>query len=91
MKLTGVVEDENAAKDAAGALERRLRAWLRQAYVELETTVAADISSNSLAKAFLAELDLVKPAEAQGPEYRKLLLARQYGLEALAARVVEGR
>jgi len=85
--LTGVVEDENAAKDAAGALERRLRAWLRQAYVELDTTPSADISSNSLAKAFLAELDLVKPAETQGAEYRKWLLARQYGLEALVARI----
>ncbi len=85
--LTGVVEDENAAKAAAGTLERRLRAWLRQAYVELETTVAADISANSLAKALLAEFDLVKPPEAQGTEYRKWLLARQYGLEALAARI----
>lgn len=85
--LTGVVEDENAARDAAGELERRLRAWVRQAYVELETAVAADISTNSLARAFLAELDLVKPAEARGAEYRKWLLARQYGLEALSARI----
>ena len=89
--LAGVVEDENAAKASAGELERRLRAWLRQAYVELETTVVADISSNSLARAFLAELDPLKPAETHGADYRKWLLARQYGLAALSARIVEGK
>ncbi len=89
--LTGVVADENAAKAAAEALEKRLREWLRLAYVELETIVAADISANSLVKAFLKELDRIKPAETQAAEYRKWLLARQYGLEALAARIEEGK
>jgi len=87
VRLTGVVEDENAARASGASLCARLKARARQVYVEPEPIVAADLSSNGLTRAFLAEIDLVKPAEPQGAEYRRWLLARQYGLEALAGRI----
>lgn len=89
VRLTGVVEDENAARTAAENLRARLLKKARQAWVELETTVASQICSNSLARAFLAELDAVKPESADGPDYRRWLLARQYGLEEIASRAAE--
>lgn len=89
--LTGVVEDENAAKASADALRGRLLNDARLAVVETETIVAASLSDNSLTKAFLAELDKLEPEEAQGPAYDCWLLARQYGLEELASRLAEGK
>jgi DNA repair exonuclease SbcCD nuclease subunit len=89
--LTGVVENENAAKAAAEALTARLKGKARLAVVETDTIVAADISANSLTRAFLASMDKLEPDDAQGPEYRRWLLARQYGLQELAAKLVEGR
>jgi DNA repair exonuclease SbcCD nuclease subunit len=89
--LTGVVEDENAAKASAEALRARLKKDARLVIVEAETIVAADLSSNSLTKKFLAEMDKLEPEDAQGPEYSRWLLARQYGLEELALHLAEGK
>ncbi|OIO03600.1 MAG: hypothetical protein AUJ51_03820 [Elusimicrobia bacterium CG1_02_56_21] len=89
--LTGIVEDENAAKTTAEALKTRLESKARLALVETETIVAAELSSNSLTKAFLAEIDKLEPGDTQSEDYRRWLLARQYGLEDLAAHLVEGR
>jgi hypothetical protein len=91
VSLTGVVEDENAAKASAEALRARLKDKARLVIVEAETIVAADLSSNSLTKAFLAEMDRLEPEDAQGADYSRWLLARQYGLEELASHLVEGR
>lgn len=89
VKLSGVIEDERAAGAAAEALKERLKPMVRRVAVELDTLVAADISANSLARAFLEEMDKVKPPEADEAAWRKWLLARQYGLEEVAARVGE--
>lgn len=89
--LTGMVEDEHAASAAAKALEQRLAGKARRAQVRTETSVAAEISANSLARAFLAELEKTKPADGQGEDYRVWLLARQCGLEALSERLGEGK
>ncbi len=89
--LTGVVEDENAAKISAEALRVKLARRARLALVETETIVSAELSSNGLTKAFLAEMDKLEPDDAQGGDYRRWLLARQYGLQELAAHLVEGR
>jgi DNA repair exonuclease SbcCD nuclease subunit len=85
--LTGVVEDENAAKATAEALKARLKEKARLALVDTDTVVAAELSSHSLTKAFLEEMDALEPEDAQGEDYRCWLLARQYGLEELAARL----
>lgn len=90
VRLTGVVEDENAAKAAADDLRQRLSNKARVAEVDLETTAAADISANSLVKTFLDGMEEAKPESAEGDEYRRWLLARQYGLEELASRIGEG-
>ncbi len=87
--LTGVVEDENAAKAAKDALQARLAARCRRAEVFLDTVPAASLSSNPLARAFLAEMDRRMPSADAGAEYRSWLLARQYGLQELAARAGE--
>ncbi len=84
--LTGVVEDENAAKAAADGLRQRLCSRVRAAEVQLETLVASSLSSNTLARAFLEAIDDLKPADEIGDQYRRWLLARQYGLEAIAER-----
>jgi len=84
VKLTGVVEDEKAAVTEAEKLRARLAGKARLAEVELKTKVVADISSNGLAKNFLAEMDIIKPEPAEAAEYRRWLLARQYGLEEIA-------
>jgi len=89
--LTGVVEDENAAKASAEALRERLKKSARLAIVETETIVAADLSSNSLTKAFLAEMARQEPDDQQGAEYSRWLLARQYGLEELALHLAEDK
>jgi DNA repair exonuclease SbcCD nuclease subunit len=89
--LTGVVENENAARASAEALAARLGEKARRAVVVSDTIVAADISSNSLTRAFLAEIDKLEPDDAQSKEYRRWLLARQYGLQELASKLVEGR
>ena len=89
IRLTGVVEDENAAAAAAESLRERLQKRSRQAAVKLETSPASMLSGNSLARAFLAEMDAVKPETSEGPEYRRWLLARQYGLEEIAGRAAE--
>ncbi|OGR52615.1 MAG: hypothetical protein A2049_05620 [Elusimicrobia bacterium GWA2_62_23] len=89
--LAGVVEDENAAKATAEALREKLGSVARRAEVRLETVVAADLSSHTLTKAFLEELDKLEPEDAQGADYRRWLLARQYGLEALAERLTEAK
>lgn len=91
VRLTGVVEDENAARAAADGLRQRFSNRARVAEVLLETTVASSLSSNTLVRSFLEALDDRKPAEETGEEYRRWLLARQYGLEAIAARAGEGR
>lgn len=87
--LTGVVEDENAAKAARDALQARLAARCRRAEVFLDTVPAASLASNALARAFLAEMDKRMPPEQDGADYRRWLLARQYGLQELAARAGE--
>jgi len=87
VRLSGVIENENDAKAAAAVLEARLRKRARQAYVLLETDLAGEISENSVTKNFLAELDKLKPLEAQRDEYLKWLLARRLGLEALAGHI----
>jgi DNA repair exonuclease SbcCD nuclease subunit len=89
IRLTGVVEDENAALAAADKLRERLALKVRGAEVKLETTVTAALSDNSLAKAFLAELEAIKPEDEDCEEYRRWLLARQYGLEEIAAHAGE--
>ncbi len=89
VRLTGVVEDENAAAAAAAALRERLQGKVRLAEVDLETAPASRLLANGMAKAFLAELDAVRPDETDGPDYRRWLLARQYGLEEIAARSEE--
>ncbi|MBI5744123.1 MAG: DNA repair exonuclease [Elusimicrobia bacterium] len=89
--LTGLVEDEHAAAAAAKTLEERLSARARRVQVKTDTSVAAEISGNSLVRAFLSELEKAKPADGQGEDYRAWLLARQYGLEALALRLGEGK
>lgn len=89
VKLTGVVEDENAAKAEADKLRERLLKRARQAYVELDTTVAGKLYSNDLARAFLLEMDGRRPDSDEGPDYKRWLLARQYGLEEIAARAGE--
>jgi DNA repair exonuclease SbcCD nuclease subunit len=89
VKLTGLVEDENAAQAAARALEERLKAAARRAEVELDTTPASRLSDNGLARAFLAEIDALKPEAEDGPDYSRWLMARQYGLEEIAARAGE--
>ncbi|HCC47067.1 MAG TPA: hypothetical protein DEQ38_02965 [Elusimicrobia bacterium] len=91
VKLTGVVEDEPAAAAAAAALRGRLEKRARQAEVELDTTVASQLYSNELAKSFLAGMDAIKPAGEEGPDYRRWLLARQFGLEEIAARAGEAK
>ncbi len=85
VKLTGVVEDEKAARAEAEKLRARLAGKVRLAEVGLETKPAVEISSNSLAKNFLAEMEAVKPAPEEAADYRRWLLARQYGLEEIAA------
>ncbi len=90
VKLTGVVEDENAAKAAADGLRQRLNNKARIAEVELETLVAASLSSNTLVRAYLESMDDIKPAQEGGEDYHRWLLARQYGLEAIAGRAGEG-
>lgn len=89
--LTGVVEDENAAGVQAGLLRERLLKHARAAEVRLETTVAAQLYSNDLAKSFLAGMDDVKPDSEEGPDYSRWLLARQAGLEEIAARAGEAQ
>jgi DNA repair exonuclease SbcCD nuclease subunit len=89
--LTGVVEDEKAAAASGKALRAKLKDKARLVELRAETIVAGDISSNSLTRAFLAEMDKLEPEDAQGPDYRRWLLARQYGLQELAAHLVEGR
>jgi len=89
--LTGVVEDENAAKASAEALRARLKEKARLVIVATETIVAAALSANSLTKAFLSEIDKLEPEDAQGAEYDRWLLARQYGLEELASHLAEGK
>lgn len=84
--LTGVIEDEKAARASAEALKAQLAPKCRRVEVTLDTTPAASLSSNALARAFLAEMDELEPEDAQGPEYRRWLLARQYGLRELAER-----
>jgi len=91
VRLTGVVEDENAAAAAAESLRERLRRRTRQASVKLETSPASLLSGNGLARAFLAEMDAVKPENGDGPDYRRWLLARQYGLEEIAGRAAEAQ
>ncbi len=91
VRLTGVVEDENAARAAADKLRERLALKARVAEVGLETTVTADLSDNSLARAFLAELEAVKPGDEDCEAYIRWLLARQYGLEEIAARAGEAK
>ncbi|MDA8244163.1 MAG: metallophosphoesterase [Elusimicrobia bacterium] len=86
VKLTGVVEDENAAREAADALRQRLGNKARTAEVELDTIPASSLSSNSLAKAFIERMEEIKPGAEEGPDFRRWLLARQYGLEEIAAR-----
>lgn len=90
VRLTGVVEDEKAADAAAEALRERFRKKARQVSVQLETSVASQICSNALAKAFLAEMAAREPDDKGGPDYRRWLLARQYGLQEIAARSGEG-
>jgi DNA repair exonuclease SbcCD nuclease subunit len=85
VKLTGVVEDEPAAAAAAAALRERLQKRSRLAEVELDTTVASRLYSNELAKSFLAGMDAIKPSEEDAPAYSRWLLARQLGLEEIAA------
>lgn len=89
--LTGVVQDENAARASAEALRAGLSVKARLAVVGTETIVAAELSSNSLTRAFLAEMDKLEPDEDQGAAYTRWLLARQYGLEELASHLAEGR
>lgn len=89
--LSGVVEDEKAAAASGEALRARLKEKARLVEIRSETIVAAALSSNSLTKAFLAEMDRMEPEDAQGADYRRWLLARQYGLQELAARLAEGR
>ncbi|MCM2266543.1 MAG: metallophosphoesterase [Elusimicrobiales bacterium] len=89
VSLTGVVEDENAAKASAEKLREGLAGRCRLARVTLDTVVAAALSSNALARAFLAEMDKLEPEQADAAGYRRWLLARQYGLEELAARAGE--
>jgi hypothetical protein len=89
VRLTGVVEDENAARVSAEILRGRLAKKARRVLIEPETIVAAALSSNSLTKAFLAELDKLEPEDTQGADYARWLLARQYGLEELAAHLLE--
>lgn len=91
VRLTGVVEDENAAKVSAEILRGRLVKKARLVIIEPETIVAAALSSNSLTKAFLAELDKLEPEDTQGIDYERWLLARQYGLEELAAHLLEAK
>lgn len=85
VKITGVVEDERAAAAEAEKLRARLAANCRLAEVELHTKVAADISTNGLARNFLAEMELLKPEPDEAEANRRWLLARQYGLEEIAA------
>ncbi|OGR67828.1 MAG: hypothetical protein A2081_04260 [Elusimicrobia bacterium GWC2_61_19] len=89
--LTGVVEDEHAAKATAAALQARLKDSARLAIVDTDTVVAAELSTHSLTKAFLEEMDKIEPAAEQGRDYRCWLLARQYGLEELAAKLREAK
>ncbi|HAT72548.1 MAG TPA: hypothetical protein DCS63_07010 [Elusimicrobia bacterium] len=89
--LTGVVEDENAAKASAEALKAGLKDKARLVEVRTDTVVAAEISSHSLTKAFLAEMDKIKPEDAQGGDYRCWLMAKQYGLEELADKILEAK
>jgi len=91
VKLTGIVENEPASEAAAAALRERLLKRARAAYVELDTTVAEALYSNELTKSFLAELDAIKPEDETGDEYRRWLLARQYGLQEIAERSGEDK
>lgn len=89
VRLSGVVDDEKAARAAADGLRSRLAPMARRVLVELDTRVAADISANSLARAFLEGMDAVRPVESDEAAMSKWLLARQYGLEELAGRIGE--
>lgn len=89
--FSGVVEDENAALAAAEALRARLAARCRHAEVLLETAVASAIRSSDLAKSFLAGMEEVRPDDEAGQDYRRWLLARQYGLQEIAARSGEAK
>ena len=89
VRLTGLVDDENAAQAAAKGLQERLKTSARRAEVELDTTPASSLSGNGLARAFLAEMDAVMPETEDGPDYVRWLLARQYGLEEIASRAGE--
>jgi len=91
VKLTGIVENEPASEAAAAALRERLLKRARAACVDLETTVAEALYSNELTKSFLAELDAIKPEDETGDEYRRWLLARQYGLQEIAERSGEDK
>ena len=75
----------------AEILRGRLVKKARLVVIEPETIVAAALSSNSLTKAFLAELDKLEPEDTQGADYARWLLARQYGLEELAAHLLEAK
>ncbi|KAF0124652.1 MAG: DNA repair exonuclease [Elusimicrobia bacterium] len=90
VRLSGFVDDEKAARAAADALRERLAPMVRRAAVELDTRVAAEISANSLAKAFLEGMEAARPSDGDEAAMSKWLLARQYGLEELAGRLGEG-
>jgi DNA repair exonuclease SbcCD nuclease subunit len=89
--LTGVIEDENAANAEAALLRERLLKHVRAADIKPETTVATQLYSNELTKSFLAGMDAVKPDSEEGPDYSRWLLARQAGLEEIAARAGEAQ
>ncbi|MDD2804434.1 MAG: DNA repair exonuclease [Elusimicrobiales bacterium] len=91
VKLTGLVENEPASEAAAAALRERLLKRARAASVELETTVAEALYSSELTKSFLAELEALRPEDETGAEYRRWLLARQYGLLEIAERSGEDK
>lgn len=86
VELSGVVEDENAVKATEAAIYARLKDICRKAEVKTDTMVVAELSDNALVKAFLAEIEAARPAP-EAPSYRAWLLARQYGLAAIAARL----
>ncbi len=91
VRLSGIVDDEKAVRAAADGLRERLAPMVRRVAVELDTRVAAEISGNALAKAFLAEMETIKPEASDERGGRRWLLARHYGLDEIAGRLEDAR
>jgi DNA repair exonuclease SbcCD nuclease subunit len=92
IKLTGVIENENAAQAEAAKLQERLQKRARKVEIDPDQlTVAANLYNNELVKSFLAGMEEIRPEAEEGQDYRRWQLARQAGLEEIDARAREAQ